>query len=110
MTTGPRPTTGYAIGSPPMTSNVASDLALNANYGHGLESLMRMSVHATLLAVRRKRMRCGVVEQEKRTQLPTEAVVIERGAHRDYRCGSTDMNSADFTHDPDPRTSCPHPA
>ena len=49
--------------------------------GHGFKTLVRMSAHAALLVAGRELIWCGVVEQQERTQLATQAVVVKHGAH-----------------------------
>src|SRR5207302_3556535 len=50
-------------------------------HGHSLKSLVRMSAHPTLFIARRELIRCGVVEQQERTQLTAQPVVIKHEAH-----------------------------
>ena len=48
---------------------------------HGFKALVRMPTNAPLFITGRKLIRRGVVEQQERTQLTAQPVVIKHGAH-----------------------------
>ena len=47
--------------------------------GYGLKTLVRMASDATFFAARRKLMWGGIIEQQKRTQFLSQAIVVEHG-------------------------------
>ncbi len=56
-----------------------SDLTL-INHRHRLKAFVRMSAHSTFFVAGRELIRGGIVEQQKRTQLKTKAIVVKYGA------------------------------
>src|SRR5580698_9799026 len=52
------------------------------SHRHRFKTLVRMSAHTALLLAGRKWVWRGVVEQQERSQLPTQTIVIKHRPHR----------------------------